>query len=61
MRNINELVGIVKGIRFDGVINEKEVDCLQLWVDKNRNLVYESKQVEIIRLVDSVLEDRKIE
>lgn len=61
VRNINELVGIVKGIRFDGVINEKEVDCLQLWVDKNRNLVYESKQVELIRLVDSVLEDRKIE
>ncbi|QAT42436.1 hypothetical protein [Aminipila luticellarii] len=57
MRNINELIGIIKGINFDGIINEKEVVRLQSWVDKNRNLAYEVQQVELIKLVDEVLED----
>lgn len=61
MRNINELVGIIKGINFDGVINDKEVVRLQSWVDKNRNLAYEPKQAELINLVDSVLEDHIID
>lgn len=57
MRNINELIGIIKGINFDGVINDKEVACLQSWVDKNRNLAFEPRQLELISLVDSVLEN----
>lgn len=57
MRNINELIGIIKGINFDNVINEKEVSRLKMWVDRNRNLAYEPKQVELINLVDGVLED----
>lgn len=61
MRNINELIGIIKGINFDGVINDKEVVNLQSWVDKNRNLTYEPRQVELIKLVDSVLEDHAID
>lgn len=61
MRNINELIGIIKGINFDGVINEREVSRLQSWVDKNRNLVYEPKQAELICLVDDVLEDHVID
>ena len=61
MRNINELIGIIKGINFDGVINEQEVSRLQTWVDRNRNLAYDPKQVELIRLVDEVLEDHIID
>lgn len=57
MRNINELIGIIKGINFDGVINDKEVVRLQSWVDKNRDLAYKPRQVELIKLVDTVLED----
>lgn len=49
MQNINELVGIIKGIDFDGVINEKEVLRLQSWVDKNRNLAYDKQQIELIK------------
>lgn len=60
MRNINELVGIIKGINFDGVINEREVVSLQAWVDKNRNLVYEPYQAELIKMVDDILEDHII-
>ncbi len=61
MRNIIELIGIIKGVNFDGVINEKEVIDLQNWVDKNRNLAYEPKQIEMINLVDQILEDHVID
>ena len=57
MRNISELIGIIKGISFDGIINDKEVECLQNWVDKNRNLSYDKKQAKMIKLVDEVLAD----
>ena len=57
MINVNELVGIIKGIGFDGVINEKEVNRLQKWTDKNRNLAYDSDQIKLIKLIQSVLED----
>lgn len=61
MQNINELIGIIKGINFDGVINGKEVVRLQSWVDKNRNLAYDKSQMELIKMVDSVLEDHIID
>ena len=57
MRNINELIGIIKGINFDGIVNDKEVVRLQLWIDKNRNLAYEKKEAELITLVGAVIED----
>lgn len=60
MRNINELIGIIKGINFDGVINDKEVVRLQCWVDKNRNLAFKQRQTELIKLIDNVLEDKII-
>lgn len=61
MRNINELIGIIKGINFDGVINDKEIIRLQSWINKNRNLSYEDKQVELINLIDNILEDHVID
>lgn len=61
MRNINELIGIIKGINFDGVINNREVMHLQSWMDKNRNLAYDQRQAELIKLVDDVLEDHVID
>ena len=61
MRNIYELLGIIKGISFDGIINDKEVKRLQRWADKNRNLAYDPRQVEIVKMLDSVLEDHILE
>ena len=61
MRNISELIGIIKGINFDGVINDKEVERLQSWADRNRNIAYEQRQVDLIKLVDEVLEDKVID
>jgi len=57
MKNINELIGIIKGINFDGIINEKEIDRLQLWVNKNRNLAINAKDIGLLKTVDAVLED----
>ncbi len=57
MQNINELVGIIRGISFDGIINDKEIERLRKWVDKNRNLAYKPTQVDLIRKVDSTLAD----
>lgn len=61
MHNINELIGIIKGINFDGVINEKEILDLKQWVEKNRNLAYEPMKVELIKLVSDVIEDSIID
>lgn len=61
MQNINELIGIIKGINFDGVINDKEVVRLQSWVDKNRNLAYDKRQIELIKMLDTILADQMID
>lgn len=60
MRNINELIGIIKGINFDGIINEKEVDRLQTWVNKNRDLAVDARDVSLLETVGSVVEDHII-
>ena len=60
MRNINELIGIIKGINFDGVINDREVERLRTWVNKNRNLAIDAKDISMIKTVDAVLEDHMI-
>lgn len=61
MQNINELIGIIKGIDFDGVINEKEIIRLQSWINKNKNLAYDKQQIKLINMVDLILEDHIID
>lgn len=60
MRNINELIGIINGISYDGIINKLEVAGLSSWVKNNRNLSYEPRQARLISLVEQVLKDRII-
>lgn len=57
MKSIYELIGIIKGIDFDDVINDMETEKLQTWVEKNRNLAFEEEQIKLISLLDDVLED----
>lgn len=57
MRNINELIGLIKGISFDGVVNEKETEKLKHWVDRSRNLAYKAGDIEFIGIIDNILED----
>lgn len=44
MRNINELIEIIRGTNFEGAINDKEIVRLQSWIDKNRKLAYEKSR-----------------
>lgn len=60
MRNVNELIGIVKGISFDEIINQKEVTRLKNWLEENRVLVSNQAEIELITLIDSILEDNII-
>lgn len=60
MKNISELIGLVNGIVFDGIINQKETEKLKIWVEKNRNLAYEAKEIELISLMETILEDNVI-
>lgn len=57
MNNTNELIGIINGISYDGIINKLEVARLYTWLNRNRNLSYEPKQAFLISLVEQVLED----
>ena len=60
MRSINELVGIIQGINYDGIINEQEVMRLEKWLQVNRNLLIDEKGKKIISFLDEILEDHKI-
>ncbi|MDX8416451.1 hypothetical protein [Absicoccus intestinalis] len=57
MHDLNELIGIFKGIHFDDVVNEKEITRLKDWVAKNKDLVYDDEQAKLINLMSKILED----
>lgn len=61
MRNIHEFIGIIKGVNFDGIVNEAETKELQTWLVQNRNLAYDSHQQKLISMLDSILEDGVID
>lgn len=50
MRNINELIGIINGISYDGIINKLEVARLSSWVKKKPSKT-------ICEKIDQILED----
>lgn len=60
MNNISELIGIIKGINFDGVVNDLEKKRLLSWVNANRELVYDKNGVKMINLIDSILSEHII-
>ena len=61
MQNIHELIGLIKGVNFDGVVNAAEIKELQSWITKNRNLACDVNQRKLISLLENVLEDGRID
>lgn len=61
MQHIHELIGLLKGVNYDGIINDREVIRLQAWVDNNRNLVFDNQQMKLIKMLESILADRVID
>lgn len=59
MKRIDELFGIVCGINYDGIINEKEIKMLSHWVSENSN---EKGNViaQAVDLLRDILEDEVI-
>lgn len=58
--NINTLYGIIKGINYDGIIDDKEIEKLKFWVEDNRLYKQYSLFNRIINKLDEILEDNKI-
>ena len=58
MQNINEVIGIVKGISYDGIINNREINFLHSWVDRNRHFAVSMYQKKLIKQIDVALEDK---
>lgn len=57
MKNLNELSGIIKGINFDGVINEKEVNYLKYWKDQNKDFALTKDEEGLIQVIETSLKD----
>ena len=58
--NINSLYGIIQGINYDGVIDDKEIEKIKLWIDENRIYKQYSLFNRIITKLDAILEDNVI-
>ena len=61
MRNINELLSIIREIGCTDCISDTDILRLQSWTDRNRNLAFEPKQSELITWMDSVIKGRTLE
>lgn len=60
MKAIDKLVGIIEGINSDGVINQKEIEQLQCWLDDNYELKEDPVCFNIFNMMQNILEDNKI-
>lgn len=57
MKNLDELSGIIKGINFDGIINEKEVNYLRCWNDQNKDFAISNEEKGLVRIIETSLKD----
>lgn len=58
--NINTLYGIIKGINYDGIIDDKEIEKLKSWVEDNRLYKQYLLFDRIINKLEEILEDNII-
>ena len=58
--NINTLYGIIKGINYDGIIDNKEIEKLKSWVEDNRLYKQYLLFDRIINKLEEILEDNII-
>lgn len=50
-------MAMADGIHFDGILNDKELAHIKLWLDRNRNLMVETKDVEFINALESIINE----
>ncbi len=56
-RQVDELIGLAKGIAADGLINTKEVEFLQKWLGANLHITHHPMIHTLFGRVTEVLED----
>lgn len=58
--NINSLYGIIQGITYDELIDDKEIEKIKCWIDENRLYKHYSLFNRIITKLEEILEDNII-
>lgn len=58
--NLVELIGIIEGVNYDGVINDLEIEKLQSWLAHNRQFRNDKVFNKILDLLERILEDNII-
>ncbi len=61
IENSEELIGIIQGIKADGIINEKELLGLQNWLNKNWHLQGSYLYDQVTEVVNKIMMDKVIE
>ncbi|MCF0141564.1 MAG: hypothetical protein HUJ78_06105, partial [Mogibacterium sp.] len=59
--SMDELIGIIDGIEYDGVINPLEVSCLREWLQNNKNIIINTEYSDFVKTVEDILEDDYID
>ena len=54
---IDEFVGIIDGISFDGIINHLEIDTLKKWLSKNYKVLDNTKYRAFLQTVEETIND----
>ena len=56
---MSELLGVLKSINYDDVINDMEIDALKKWIETNESSK-DPRYQEIISKLNKILEDNDI-
>lgn len=59
--SMDELIGIIDGIEYDGLINPLEVLCLKNWIKNNKKILRDTQYSEFVNKVEDILEDNFID
>ena len=58
--NLVELIGIIEGVNYDGVINDLEIEKLQSWLAHNRQFRNDKIFSKVLDLLECILENNII-
>ncbi len=59
-KSISDFYGIIKGFSLDNEISQEEIDYIKDWKEKNSKYKNQEEILSIIKVLDKILEDRKI-
>ena len=57
MERLDNILGLIDGINYDHIVNEREIERLHTWLDNNRHFSNDEGLSEAIKIVANVLDD----